>query len=115
MIYFDSVFKLITCLENGKNSTAKENDELSERWKRFNSFNGELLKPDDSIELCVRFVRDCKAIEVGSYKLRGPHLAMLLLYRKLTDQECDATKYIGIDFIFPISFFLLIFGTHHFY
>jgi hypothetical protein len=105
VIYFDSVFKLIAGDGNNKSST-KQNNEL---------FNGEVLKPDDSIELCVHFLRKCQSTEIESYKLRGPHLAILLLFEKLTEQGYDAVQYLGekkYNFYFIVVFYLLRFTDH---
>lgn len=106
-IYFDSVFKLMIC-GSKKCESATEHDE-SELWTRYSSFNGEQLKPDDSIELCISFVHRCQTNEMGSYKLRGPYLAVLLLYKKLTEHGYDPVKYLGtrqwkFDSFFESSF-----------
>lgn len=95
MIYIDSVFKLIASPDRKSTLPEEPDGKCVELCTRYNSFKGELLKPDDSIELCINFIRKCQNNESGSYKLRGPHLALFLLYKKLDEQGHDPMKYLG--------------------
>lgn len=95
--YVDSTLKLLA----SKNNTAcDETDALvmqnSELIRdNFNKHENELLQVDSSIEACRDFLQKCQERTASPYKLRGPHVAMLYLYKKLVDEGYEATKYLG--------------------
>lgn len=65
----------------------------------FNTHKGEILKPDDTIEQCVKFIKRCQKENESSHRLRGPHLALLLLYKRLLEDHLNPSKYLGKFFI----------------
>ncbi|XP_065205468.1 N-alpha-acetyltransferase 25, NatB auxiliary subunit [Planococcus citri] len=84
-IYIDSMFKLLKSgeTEDDPNTTGPY------------TFKDELIKPDSTIESCVSFIKNCQTDNQQAHKLRGPYLAILLLYRRLQEEGFDPVKYLG--------------------
>lgn len=61
----------------------------------FNTYRDELIYPDDTIELCVSFIKQCQEKNEQPHRLRGPYIAMLLLYKKLVEKKYDVLKFLG--------------------
>lgn len=103
VIYIECVFKLMnsenklqTDMQNCSLSDSSEGETLP---NAFNTHKGEILKPDDTIEQCVKFIKRCQKENESPHRLRGPHLALLLLYRRLSEDHLNPSKYLGKLFI----------------
>lgn len=84
--------KLQTVMENCSLSDSSKTDPLP---NAFNTHKGELLKPDDTIEQCVKFIERCQKENELPHRLRGPYLASFLLFNRLSEERLDPSKYLG--------------------
>lgn len=114
--YIDSVFNLMD-QENNLNEQNVNGDTSDNIIK---TIDNQIILPDSSIESCIAFIeRSQQQIKVP-HKLRGPHLAMILLCKKLVEKGYNPSKYLGTYNIIPYFqivpyFFIMSFYFFHYF
>lgn len=59
------------------------------------TIENQIITPDSSIESCIAFIERSQQQTKVPHKLRGPHLAMILLCKRLIEKGYNPSKYLG--------------------
>lgn len=78
-----------TNLTNEKTLNGSSSDNI------IKTIENQIITPDSSIESCISFIERNQQQTKVPHKLRGPHLAMILLCKRLIEKGYNPSKYLG--------------------